>query len=167
MLHDTMQKTLGEFFLVDLQNAESGGLMFETLKNITSTYYPQSNLISVLDHISDFDAVAKYQGKLARVRIDYNAKAVNEIRTRLIGLNNFGEDNYKYKDKIVRKLNLLLNNRPTLDEMIYIAMSAYIERGWGKASDFKREFTNYIQETGSVENCDIKGISVEQNLYMA
>ena len=31
MLHDTMQKTLGEFFLVDLQNAESGGLMFETL----------------------------------------------------------------------------------------------------------------------------------------
>lgn len=167
MLHDVIQKTLGEFFLIDLQNAESKGLIFETLKDITSSYYPQTNLISVLDHISDFDAVAKYQGKLAKLRIDYNAKAVNDIQTRLVGLNNFGEDNYKYKDKIVRKLNLLINSRPTLEETIYIAMSIYIEHGWGKADDFKRELGEYFQETEAVENSGAEDVSLEKNLSMA
>lgn len=167
MLHDVMQKTLGEFFLIDLEKAESKGLMFETLKNIASSYYPKTNLMSVLDRISDFDAVAKYHGKLARLRIDYNAKAVNEIQTRLVGLNNFGEDNYKYKDKIIRKLNLLINSHPTIEETLYIAMSIYMERGWGRADVFKRELAQYFQETEIAEGHNTENLHFEQNVSMA
>ena len=45
----------------------------------------------------------------------------------------------KYKDKVVRKLNLLVNNRPTLDEIIYITMNSYVERGYGSVESFKKE----------------------------
>lgn len=145
MLQDVTPKTLGETFLLDLQKAESRGLMFAALENIVSAYYPQHSLMVQIKKVSDFNSVAAYQSKLARIRIEYNAKAVREIQERLVGLNNFGEDNYKYKDKVVRKLNLLVNNRPTLDEIIYLTMNAYVERGYGSVEDFKREISEHIK----------------------
>lgn len=145
MLQDVTPKTLGESFLLDLQKAESRGLMFAALENIVSAYYPQHDLMVQIRKVSDFNSVAAYQSKLARIRIDYNARAVQEIRERLVGLNNFGQDNYKYKDKVVRKLNLLVNNRPTLDEIIYLTMNAYIERGYGSVEDFKKEISEHIK----------------------
>lgn len=145
MLQDITSKTLGESFLLDLQKAESRGLMFAALENIVSAYYPQHDLMVQIRKVSDFNSVAAYQSKLARIRIDYNARAVQEIRERLVGLNNFGQDNYKYKDKVVRKLNLLVNNRPTLDEIIYLTMNAYIERGYGSVEDFKKEISEHIK----------------------
>ena len=113
MLQDIKQSTLGEAFLLNIQKAESKGLLFAVLEDTVATYYPQNNLPVQLKKVSDFNSVATYQSKLARIRIEYNAKAVKEIQDRLVGLNNLGNDNYKYKEKIVRKLNLLRNNRPT------------------------------------------------------
>ena len=149
MTQDNTQITLGESFLLELQNAESKGLMFAALENIVAKHYPKNNLLTNIEKVSDFYSVAAYQSKLARVLIDYNARAVKEIRTRLVGLNNFGEDNYKYKEKIVRKLNLLINNRPTLDELIYITMSSYVDRGYGSVENFKSEISSHIKENTS------------------
>ena len=146
MSQNGTQKTFGETFLLDLQKAESRGLMFAALENIVAVHYPQYNLLVQINKVSDFNSVAAYQSKLARIRIEYNAKAVNEIRNRLVGLTNFGEDNYKYKDKVVRKLNLLVNNRPTLDEIIYITMNSYVERGYGSVESFKKEIAEHIKE---------------------
>lgn len=149
MLQDVTSKTLGETFLLDLQKAESKGLMFATLENIVAAYYPQYNLMFQIKKLSDFNSVAAYQSKLARIRIEYNAKAVHEIQERLVGLNNIGQDNYKYKDKVVRKLNLLVNNRPTLDEIIYLTMNAYVERGYGSVENFKKEISEHIEDNAS------------------
>ena len=77
---------------------------------------------------------------------DSNAKAVRDIHQRLVGLTNFGEDNYKYKEKIIRKLNLLINNHPALDEIVYIAMASYIARGYGNAEKFKRELKEHMKD---------------------
>ncbi len=145
------QMTLGESFLHQLQAAESKGLMFAALEKIVTTYYPQNNLLKSIDKLSDFYSVAAYQSKLARIRIEYNARAVKEISSRIVGLNNFGQDNYKYKDKIVRKLNLLINNRPTLDEMIYITMTSYVDRGYGSVENFKKEIAEHIKENMPVD----------------
>lgn len=145
------QMTLGESFLQQLQAAESKGLMFAALEKIVTTYYPQNNLLKSIDKLSDFYSVAAYQSKLARIRIEYNARAVKEISSRIVGLNNFGQDNYKYKDKIVRKLNLLINNRPTLDEMIYITMTSYVDRGYGSVENFKKEIAEHIKENMPVD----------------
>ncbi len=145
------QMTLGENFLHQLQEAESKGLMFAALEKIVAKYYPQNNLLKSIDKLSDFYSVAAYQSKLARIRIEYNARAVKEISSRIVGLNNFGRDNYKYKDKIVRKLNLLMNNRPTLDEMIYITMTSYVDRGYGSVENFKKEITSHIKENMPVD----------------
>lgn len=154
MLKDSVQKTLGEEFILNLQSTESDGLMFAALEDMVAVNYPQSDLIPQVKKLSDFESVVKWQGKLARVRIEQNAKAVREIGSRLIGLNNFGKDNYKYKDKIVRKLNLLVNNRPTLDEMIYITMASYIERGWGSVEDFKSGLEKHVKENAPIRGCD-------------
>lgn len=149
MLQDAVQKTLGETFLLELKRAESRGLMFAALENVVAAHYPQYDLISQISKMSDFNSVATYQSKLARIRIEYNAKAVAEIRERLVGLNNFGQDNYKYKEKIVRKLNLLTNNNPTIDEIIYLTMNAYIERGYGSVEDFKRDICEHARSNAS------------------
>ncbi|MBP5399812.1 MAG: hypothetical protein J6Y53_05305 [Alphaproteobacteria bacterium] len=149
MMQNNPQITLGESFLLQLQEAESKGLMFAALEKIVATYYPQNDLLKSVEKLSDFYSVASYQSKLARIRIEYNARAVKEISSRIVGLNNFGQDNYKYKDKIVRKLNLLINNRPTLDEMIYITMASYVDRGYGSIESFKKEIADHIRENMS------------------
>lgn len=139
--------TFGENFLLSLQKAESKGLLFAALEDAVARYYPQYNLLVQLSKISNFDSVAQYHDKLARVRIEYNAKIVNELRQRLIGLNNIGgNDNYRYKEKMVRKLNLLINNHPTLEDVIYIAATAYCGRGYGSVERFKTELAEHYRE---------------------
>lgn len=146
MTGEVTKKTFGESFLLDLQTAESRGLLFAVLEKAAARVYPQYDLEIQLKKLSDFDSVAAYQDKLARVRIEYNAKAVRDIHHRLVGLTNFGEDNYKYKEKIIRKLNLLITNYPTLDEILYITMASYIARGYGKAEQFKKELAAHIRD---------------------
>lgn len=146
MTGDAAKRTFGENFLLELQKAESRGLLFAVVEDTAARFYPQYNLEVQLGKLSDFDSVAVYQNKLARVRIEYNAKAVRDIHQRLVGLTNFGEDNYKYKEKIIRKLNLLINNHPALDEIVYIAMASYIARGYGNAEKFKRELKEHMKD---------------------
>lgn len=152
MAENNIQMTLGESFLLQLQEAESKGLMFAALEKIVAAHYPKNDLLKNVDKLSNFYSVAAYQSKLARIRIEYNAHAVREISNRIVGLNNIGPDNYKYKEKIVRKLNLLINNRPTLDELIYIAMASYVDRGYGSVESFKQEIASYIQEDAEANN---------------
>lgn len=148
MTGEDTKKLFGENFLLNLQKAASKGLLFAVLEETVSRFYPNYDLDKQLKRASDFDSVASYQAKLARVRIEYNAKAVRDIHQRLVGLTNFGEDNYKYKEKIIRKLNLLINNYPTIDEIIYLAMAEYIGREYGHANDFKRELSEFLRTSG-------------------
>ena len=138
MTGDAAKRTFGENFLLELQKAESRGLLFAVVEDTAARFYPQYNLEVQLGKLSDFDSVAVYQDKLA--------KAVRDIHQRLVGLTNFGEDNYKYKEKIIRKLNLLINNHPALDEIVYIAMASYIARGYGNAEKFKRELKEHMKD---------------------
>ena len=140
------KKTLGENFLLELQQAATKGLLFAATKSYVKRLYPQSDILKVFARVSDFDAVVTYQAKLAIVRLEYNVRAIKEIHQRLVGLKNFGEDNYKYKEKIIRKLNLLINNHPSADDMVYMAMTAYIERGFGSAKDFKQEYKKWMSD---------------------
>ncbi len=146
MTSEVVKKTFGENFLLDLQKAESKGLLFAVLEDTVMRFYPQEKLEVLLGKVSDFDSVTLYQDKLARVRIEYNAKAVRDMHQRLVGLTNFGEDNYKYKEKIIRKLNLLINNHPRSDEIVYMTMASYIIRGYGNAEKFKQELKEHMKD---------------------
>ena len=86
MTGDAAKRTFGENFLLELQKAESRGLLFAVVEDTAARFYPQYNLEVQLGKLSDFDSVAVYQDKLARVRIEYNAKAVRDIHQRLVGL---------------------------------------------------------------------------------
>ena len=145
MTDTNAHKTFGEIFILDLQNAETKGLMFSVLVEAVSSYYPKYNLLIQVKKVSDFNSVATYQGKLARIKIEYNAKAAKEIHSSLVGLKNFGEDDYKHKERLIRKLNLLLNNNPTIDEVIYITISIYIAKGHGSAEKFKKELAEHLK----------------------
>lgn len=138
-------KTFGEEFILQVENCETKGMMFMVLYNAVSQNYPQHNLSKYMQRISEFNSVATYQNKLARIRVAYNARAINEIQDKLINANNSGNENYKNKDKMVRKLNLLIHNNPTLDEIIYICMSAYIAKGLGTAKNFKIEIKKHLK----------------------
>ncbi len=146
MAGEIVKKTFGETFLLDLQNAGSRGLLFAVLEKAAAKICPQNDLEKQLAKVSDFASVAAYQDKLARIRIEYNARTVRDIHQRLIGLANFGEDNYKYKEKMIRKLNLLIHNHPTIDDLIYITMTAYISRSFGNAEDFKNQLKEHIRD---------------------
>ena len=60
MTQDNTQITLGESFLLELQNAESKGLMFAALENIVAKHYPKNNLLTNIEKVSDFYSVAAY-----------------------------------------------------------------------------------------------------------
>ena len=75
----------------------------------------------------------------------------------MVGLKNFGEDNYKYKEKIIRKLNLLINNHPSVDDLVYMAMTAFIERGFGSAKDFKQEYKKWMNDEPHSEKLSVVG----------
>ncbi len=149
MTNEMIDKTFGEGFLLAVEKSQNQQKLFAVLEDAVSQFYPQYDLSAQLVRLSDFESVAIYQNKLARIRIDYNAKAVREIYQRLIGLKNFGNDNYKYKEKIIRKLNLLINNYPTIDEIIYIVMAAYVMCGYGNVKKFKKELCAYINENSA------------------
>lgn len=138
------QTTLGEELLTKLQKAESGGQIFAILGEKTTEIYPEQSLYCYLDQLTNFDSVAIYQSKLTKIRIEYNATAIKELHQRLVGLKSVGEDNHKYKEKMIKKLNLLLNNHPSLDEMIFLAMAEYIGRGYGSVEKFKKELRTYL-----------------------
>ncbi len=91
MAGEIVKKTFGETFLLDLQNAGSRGLLFAVLEKAAAKICPQNDLEKQLAKVSDFASVAAYQAKLARIRIEYNARTVRDIHQRLIGLANFGE----------------------------------------------------------------------------
>ena len=164
MLQNVSKSTLGEAFLLELNKAESKGLMFLALEDFVAAHYPQKNLSREIGRVSDFYSVAAYQSKLARIRIEYNANAMREISNRLIGLNNFGNDNYKYKNKIVRKLNLLIKNLPTLDELIYITIAAYVERNYGSVYDFKEEIIAHIRANRSELGVEKLSVRCDENV---
>lgn len=164
MQENVMQKTIGEDFLLSLQNAENVTALLTVLKNFITTFYSHKNLISQVGKLSDFESVVKYQSKLARLRIEYNARAAEDFQSRLVGLNNFGNDNYKYKDKVVRKLNLLINNRPSLDDTIYLTMNAYICNGWGSVDDFKEELKKQYTEEIVLSNDSLKTTEIQVDI---
>jgi len=144
MNNDVAHKTFGENFLLGLHNTESKGVLFALLEETIARHYPRYNLLEKLEAISDFDSVAAYQAKLAKLKIEYNAKLVNELRRRLIGLNNLGNgDRTRNKEKTVRKLNLLINHYPTLEDIIYITVATYINRGYGNTEKFKKELAEH------------------------
>jgi hypothetical protein len=146
MLDNSFQQTFGEKYLERIEKTETKGQIFAVLEDAAASRYPEYNLYNQAKNISDFNSVSAYQDKLARVRIEYNSKAVKNIHERLRGLANFGEDNYKYKEKMIRKLNLLINNYPTIDDIVYIAMSAYINKGYGSCKKFKKELRQHIKD---------------------
>lgn len=145
------KKTVGEKFLLELQQAPTKGLLFAVMEKYVGSLYPQNDILKVFARVSDFDAVVIYQAKLAVVRLEYNVRAIKEIHQRLLGLKNFGEDNYKYKEKIIRKLNLLINNHPSADDMVYMAMTAFIEHGFGSAKDFKQEYQKWMTDETNLD----------------
>lgn len=137
--------TFGEGFVFGVEKTETKGLLFAFLEDTVRKNYPQYKLADWVDRVSDFDSVAVYHSKLARIRIDYNAKAVQDIQQQLIALNNhLCEEDHKNKEKIVRKLNLLTNNYPSIDEVVYISMVVYISREYGCVKDFKNELKKYL-----------------------
>ena len=151
MSDDKEKRISGEAFLTELQQATSRGVLFAITENYVKSLYPQSDLLKLLNRMSDFDAVVIYQAKLARVRVEYNMKAIREIHQRLVGLKNFGEDNYKYKEKIIRKLNLLINNHPPAEDMLYMAMASYVEHGFGNVKDFKSDYEKWVLGENLIE----------------
>ena len=77
MTGDAAKRTFGENFLLELQKAESRGLLFAVVEDTAARFYPQYNLEVQLGKLSDFDSVAVYQDKLARVRISFPPTAWN------------------------------------------------------------------------------------------
>ncbi len=151
------KKIVGEKFLLELQQAPTKGLLFAVVEKYVGSLYPQNDILKVFARVSDFDAVVTYQAKLAIVRLEYNVHTIKEIHQRLIGLKNFGEDNYKYKEKIIRKLNLLINNHPSVDDMVYMAMSVFIEHGFGSVKDFKQEYQKWMTGMPNLDKVSVVG----------
>ena len=135
-------KTFGEKFILGIESSEVKGLLFESLEDTLKKHYPQHDITKHLVKLSDFNSVVTYQAKLAVIRIMYNANTIREIEDKIVAL---ADGRNEHKERMIKKLNLLINNNPGIDDLIYICMSAYIIKGYGSAKTFKTEFGRFVK----------------------
>ena len=82
-------KNFGETFLLTCKMPAAEGCCLPFLEKAAAKICPQNDLVKQLAKVSDFASVAAYQDKLARIRIEYNARTNRDIHQRLIGWGKF------------------------------------------------------------------------------
>ena len=120
--------------------------MLDTLQN----EYPQAEAVSIVNKVKNFDALVNYDASLAKFQIARNGDNVRKTMEDISSMKVLGKDNFKYKQLMIKKLNVLASINPDAKTYADIAAAAFIAQGFGDITVFKREFTNYVHNLHNV-----------------
>lgn len=145
------KETFGERFLIEVAHASINkgslfALLYETLQN----EYPNLHSSSVINQIKNFDALVNYDASVAKFQIKRNAENIHKTMEEIKNTKVIGKDNFKYKELMIKKLNVLSSIKPDAKMIADIIAAEFIAKGYGNVNSFKCEFTNYIHSLHSI-----------------
>ena len=146
-----VKETKGEIFIKKIEKAKSNkGHIFSLLLDTLQNEYPQAEAVSIVNKVKNFDALVNYDASLAKFQIARNGDNVRKTMEDISSMKVLGKDNFKYKQLMIKKLNVLASINPDAKTYADIAAAAFIAQGFGDITVFKREFTNYVHNLHNV-----------------
>ena len=146
------KETIGEIFLRELKNAKkSKGNLFSLLHETIQKEHPsEEEILNTLNKIKDVNEAVIYDASLARFQIERNGRSIRKTMDEIRGMKVIGQDNFKYKMLMIRKLNVLAAMTPEILTYIVLTAEAFIRCGYGNAKKFKKDFGDYIKNLHQV-----------------
>lgn len=151
------KETTGEKFLN--QVTEVGvhkGSLFALLHETLQTFYPNLHSGTIINQVKNFDALVNYDASVAKFQIKRNAENIRKTIDEINKIKVLGKDNFKYKNMMIKKLNVLAGVKPDAKALADIVAAEFIARGYGNVNSFKCEFTHYIHSLHSVSTLNSK-----------
>lgn len=146
-----VKETKGEIFLKEVDKAKTNkGKIFSLLLETLQNEYPQAEAGIIVNKVKNFNALVNYDASLARFQIERNGEHIRRTMADISGIKVLGKDNFKYKQMMIKKLNVLASIRPDAKSYADLSCAAYIAQGFGDVSAFKREFINYVHSLHKV-----------------
>ena len=146
-----VKETKGEFFIKAIEEAKNNkGHIFSLLLETLQNEYPQAEAVTIVNKVKNFDALVNYDASLAKFQIGRNGDNIRKTMEDISSTEVLGEDNFKYKQLMIKKLNVLASINPDAKTYADLAAAAYISQGFGDAKLFKREFTNYVHNLHNI-----------------
>lgn len=143
--------TSGEAFLNKVADAGAGkGALFALLHETLRNEYPNLHLSTIINQLKNFDALVNYDASVAKFQIQRNAENIAKTLEEIKNIKVLGKDNFKYKDMMIRKLNVLAAIKPDAKALADIIAAEYIAQGYGNIGSFKCEFMHYVHSLHSV-----------------
>lgn len=149
----TLQKeTNGEIFLKDLKVArKSKGCLFSMLYETLKKEHPSEEaLLQEIAKVKDVNEAVIYDASLARFQIERNGRNIRKTMEEIRNLKVIGQDNFKYKMLMIKKLNVLASINPDILTYMNLAAETFIRFGYGNAKKFKKDFGEYIRNLHKV-----------------
>ena len=104
-----VKETKGEVFIKKIDEVKKNkGHIFSLLLETLTQEYPQAEAGSVVNKIKTFDALVNYDASLARFQIGRNAESIRKTMEEISSIKVLGKDNFKYKQLMIKKLNVLV-----------------------------------------------------------
>ncbi len=146
-----VKETKGEIFIKQIEKAKTNkGRIFSLLLETLQNEYPQAEAVTIVNKIKNFDALVNYDASLAKFQITRNGDNIRKTMEDISSMKVLGKDNFKYKQLMIKKLNVLASIHPDAKTYADIAAAAFIAQGFGDVKVFKREFTNYVHNLHNV-----------------
>lgn len=146
-----VKETQGEIFLKKIDEAKNNkGHIFSLLLETLQNEYPQTETVSIINKLKNFDALVNYDACLARFQITRNGDNIRKTMAEISTIKVLGDDNFKYKQLMIKKLNALAAIVPAAKSYADLAAAAYIAQGFGDVNSFKHEFTNYVHNLHNI-----------------
>lgn len=145
------KQTSGEDFLKQVTEAGAHkGSLFALLHETLRTEYPKLHLSTVINQLKNFDALVNYDASLAKFQIKRNAENIAKTLEEIKNIKVLGKDNFKYKEMMIKKLNVLAAIKPEAKSLADIVAAEYIAQGHGNIGSFKCEFMHYVHSLHKV-----------------
>lgn len=147
------KQTFGEDFLQKIDDAgKTKGSLFALLHETLQNEYPNIQMGSVISQIKNFDALVNYDASVAKFQIKRHAENLTKTMDDIKKIKVLGKDNFKYKEMMIKKLNVLAAIKPDAKALADLIAAEFIAKGYGNISSFKCEFTNYIHSLHSISS---------------
>ena len=124
-----VKETKGEIFIKKIEKPKSNkGHIFSLLLDTLQNEYPQAEAVSIVNKVKNFDALVNYDASLAKFQIARNGDNVRKTMEDISSMKVLGKDNFKYKQLMIKKLNVLASINPDAKTYADIAAAALLLR---------------------------------------
>lgn len=124
-------KTIGTKFVEDISTAKNSDELFGILKDTCSIVLSPEDVAKSVKDLNLPASAVNFKAAVAKMQIEKRSKVINQKLSKIQGKENIRS----YYKKYLRQEREI----PQVANYTYIAMQTYINKGFGKAEEFKKE----------------------------